>query len=194
MEKTKGKTAINATIIGLKLLLICAVIAAVIAFVYQLTIEKYEENLQRTKDQAISQIFGIEGARCEEVYTDAQSGAVVYLVFNEADPSFSAYCVETASAGFGGDVCVMVGYNDDRSIRGVSVVSMSETPGLGSKIGEAGYLRGYVGKKGELVPGRDVDVIAGATISSKALLVAVNQATDALEAKDANVTMGGAAE
>lgn len=192
MEKTKNNTALGSAIIGAKLLLICSVVAVVVAFVYQLTIAKYEENLQHTKDLAVAEIFGGTSVTCKEVYTDATTGAVVYQVTG-ADGVVAGYCVESLAPGFGGDIGVMVGYRLDTSILGVSVVSMSETPGLGSKIGDAEYLKNYAGDKGELELGRDVDAISGATISSRALLDAVNRATDAFEDYRTETVLGGVA-
>ncbi len=191
MENVKKKSsALDGAIVGGKLLLICAIVAAIMALIYQLTLPKYEENLQETKNAAVSEIFGMEGLRCEEIYTDGESGAVVYSVYKD---TLVGYCVESAAPGFGGDLSVMVGYLPEGSILGVSVVAMSETPGLGSKVGEAAYLEGYRGNRGELTLGEDVDAVSGATISSKALLSAVNQATEAM--KEAVImTIGGEAQ
>ena len=49
MEKTKNNKVLGIAVIGLKLLLICAVIAGIVSFVYDLTLEKYEANIQETK-------------------------------------------------------------------------------------------------------------------------------------------------
>lgn len=193
MEKTKGSTAVKNAVVGFKLLLICAIVAAVVAFVYQLTLSKYQENLQQTKNLAVAEIFGREGARCEELYTDPESGTVVYCVYYGEDAVVDGYCVEAAAPGFGGDVSVMVGYREDRSILGVSVISMSETPGLGSKVGEKSFLEQYQGKMGNLELGSDVDAISGATVSSGAMTDAVNLATKALESA-VSATLGGEAQ
>lgn len=192
MEKKKNSTTMQSAIIGAKLLLICFIVAVVLAFVYHLTIAKYEENLQHTKDLAVAEIFGGSSLSCKEVYTDAETGAVVYQVTG-ADGVVAGYCVESLAPGFGGDIGVMVGYRLDTSILGVSIVSMSETPGLGSKIGDAEYLKNYVGDRGELELGRDVDAISGATISSRALLDAVNRANDALDGYRTEIALGGVA-
>lgn len=182
MDKTKKQLhpAWNAILIGVKLLIICAVVAAVVSGVNTLTAEKYEENLNEQKRLAIVEIFGDDvtfGAL--ELAPDADK-TVIYEI--KAGNALIGYCVEVSSAGFGGDIHLTVGYNADRSVRGVSIVSMSETPGLGTKVNDAMYLNGqYVGKRGELVLDEDVDAVSGATVSSKAVLAGVNRATAALE-------------
>ena len=177
MEKTKKNAVLEGTLIGIKLLLICAIVAAVVAFVYELTLEKANENINRTKSEAVGAIYQLDGLTLEEKSkTDA---AVIYLVSN-AEKTPVGYCAEVKSAGFGGDLLVMVGYDLNAQILGVKIVEMSETPGLGSKVGEADYLSQYTGKSGELTLNEDVDAVSGATISSKALLSGVNTATKAL--------------
>ena len=92
------------------------------------------------------------------------------------------YCIEVAPSGFGGEISMMVGFEADRRIKGVSIVSLNETPGLGAKVKDSGYLSQYIGKEGALVLKQDVDAIAGATISSRAVLDGVNRATEILNA------------
>ena len=182
MDKTKKQIhpAWNALLIGIKLLIICAVVAAVVSGVNKLTAEKYQENLNEQKRLAIVEIFG-DGVTFEAINAaPGTDGAVIYQI--KSGNALIGYCVEVASAGFGGDINLTVGYNADRSIRGVSIVSMSETPGLGTKVNDAMYLNGqYVGKRGELVMGEGVDAVSGATVSSKAVLAGVNRATAALK-------------
>ena len=177
MEKTKKNAVLEGALIGLKLLLICAIVAAVVAFVYELTLEKANENINRTKAEAVGAIFQMEAPVLEEKSKTDET--VIYLVFN-AEKSPIGYCAEVKSAGFGGDLLVMVGYDLNAQIMGVEIVEMSETPGLGSKVGEVDYLSQYTGKSGELILNEDVDAVSGATISSKALLSGVNAATQAL--------------
>ena len=63
----------------------------------------------------------------------------------------------------------------------MTIVSLSETAGLGSRVNDAAYLAQYIGKGGSLVFKTDIDGITGATISSKAVLAGVNMAMTALE-------------
>ena len=174
MEKTKNNTFLNVAVIGLKLLLICAVIAGIVSFVYDLTLERYEANIQETKNKAIGQIFGKEGLDCEEVatgvYTVKENGVLI------------GYCVEAAGKGFGGDIQLMVGYTADEKIIAVEIIGHSETPGVGDKVKNPDYLANYAGQSGELAIDTDVDKIAGASVSSRGVMAGVNAATKALQA------------
>lgn len=188
MAEAKQKSMVwSALFIGLKLLLICAIVAGVIAGVNKFTDEKYQENMRVQKEQAIKQIFG-ESATSEEIaLAPGTTGAVIYAV-KEGD-TLLGYCVEVASAGFGGDINLSIGYNPDRTIKRVYIVPpLNETPGIGSKVQEdASYLPDqYEGQTGILAMGEDVDAIAGATITSTAVLDGVNHATQAL-----NAALGG---
>ncbi len=176
-------------VIGLKLLLVCAVVAAVVSGVYLLTDARYRSNIRLQKEKAIREIFDPEGSlaamRVQELPFDGEETA--YAVYD--GDRLVGYCVETVSSGFGGDMALTVGFHTDGSIKGVSIVSMSETPGLGSRVGEDNYLDSYIGKSGSLAFGEGVDAISGATISSRAVLNGVNRAVEVLEC-----VKGGAAQ
>ncbi len=192
MEKTKKQVhpAVKAIVIGLKLLLISALIAAIIAFVYAVTLEKYNENVTEQKRQAMRAIFDSETLTYVYV-VEAPDGGTPYTVYTVSDNgAVIGYCVQLASAGFGGDVSLMVGYRADGSILGVQVVSHSETPGLGARVEEETYLSQYNGKTGGLKLGQEVDAISGATISSRAVLEGVNKATRIVKSY---IEKGGAA-
>jgi electron transport complex protein RnfG len=176
-------------VIGLKLLVICAVVAAVVSGVYLLTDARYQSNIRLQKEKAIREIFDPAGSlaamRVQALPFDGEE--TVYAIYD--GDTLVGYCVETVFSGFGGDMALTVGFHVDESIKGVSIVSMSETPGLGSKVGEGNYLDSYDGKSGSLVLGEDVDAISGATISSRAVLDGVNRAAEVLK-----LVKGGAAQ
>ena len=90
--------------------------------------------------------------------------------------------MQVAPGGFDGEVTMMVGISDG-AITGISVISHTETPGLGAVAaaqnakGEA--FRGqFVGKTGVLVVGDQIDAMSGATITSNAVVTGVNAALD----------------
>lgn len=180
MEQAKKQSAaVQFALVGLKLLLICAIVAGVISFVYSLTYEQYGQNIRESKSRAVGEIFGLSSPVCEELTGDGVSDTVYRVLENGA---LVGYCVEVKSVGFGGDIEMTVGYAPDGKILGVSIVSLSETPGLGARISESAFLSQYEGKQGTLTLGEDVDAISGATISSRAVTEGVNRATECLNA------------
>lgn len=174
----KSNPTLQFLLIGLKLLLICAIVAGVVSFVYSLTAEQYEKNIQETKSRAVGEIFGLAAPVCEELTAEGIE-ETVYKVFDNG--ALIGYCVEVKSAGFGGDIEMMVGYTADCKILGVSIIAMSETPGLGAKVSETTFLSQYAGGGDQLELGVDVDAISGATISSRAVTDGVNKASHSLQ-------------
>lgn len=155
------------------LVVICALVALVVSFVHAMTADIIAAAAEREKQAAIMRIFG-EGVEASQI--DPLEGiAALYAVEDEG------YCVNLAAGGFGGNIEMMVGVNTDGSLRGVEIVSLSETPGLGSKVKDAGYLEQYVGQRGTLTLGGEISAISGATISSRAVLKGVNDALLALQ-------------
>jgi electron transport complex protein RnfG len=80
---------------------------------------------------------------------------------------------------------MMVATQPSGEMLGVKIVSMSETPGLGSRVGADEHLSQYqgdfwYGHDKDLTLGEDIDAISGATISSRAVNEGVNRALEAL--------------
>ncbi len=88
------------------------------------------------------------------------------------------FAIQVAPRGYGGTVKMMVGIDLSGKITGVSVISHTETPGIGTKIKNTDWLQQFIGKTKGLKYGAGVDAISGATISSKAVLAGINEALD----------------
>ena len=80
---------------------------------------------------------------------------------------------------------LLVAMNPDGSVKAVSVVSVSDTPGLGTKVQDSDFLAQFSGKTGQLTlvknqPKADdeVQAVTGATYSSTGVTEAVNIAVD----------------
>lgn len=91
----------------------------------------------------------------------------------------TGWVIQASAKGFAGQVPVIVGLDADGAIVGVSFPENSETAGYGAQLYEEGNEKAaalaasLVGKSGEVAIG-DVDAISGATVSSKAVVEAVN--------------------
>ena len=93
------------------------------------------------------------------------------------------YAVESfTSKGFSGTINIMVGFDIDGNIIGTSVLSHSETPGLGAKMTEPAFYTQFIGKNPASFrlavrkDGGDVDAITASTITSRAYCDAVDRA------------------
>lgn len=105
----------------------------------------------------------------------------IYTVFT--GEAVAGYAYLAKGKGYGGYIDILVALEDETTIRGISIVRHSETPGLGAKITENEYRDQYIGLDIDDAvleyDGGQVDAITGATISSKAVADAVR--TTAIE-------------
>ena len=187
-EIKKESSALYFLRIGGTLLLICAIVALVLSFVNTVTQEKIAQNETEQKRTAMVERFGsdkIEYTELDRLESDGERVEAVYRVAE--DGSTVGYSVLVLSPGFGGDVQLMVAVTADKTVIGVKIVSMSETPGLGTRVDDADYLSQYAGVTAGL-SASEVDMISGATKSSKAVL---NGVVDALAALDGHLGSGG---
>ena len=107
--------------------------------------------------------------------------------------------VEASANGFGGALTVLVGFDTEGNIIDYSLLSHTETPGLGSKAadwfkkGAKGDITGKnPGEKTLSVTkdGGEIDAITASTITSRAFLQAVNNAYAAYMNKQVDGTSG----
>lgn len=84
--------------------------------------------------------------------------------------------------GFGGDLAVLVGFDEKGNIKGYTILESHETPGLGQKAGDwfqasgKGNIIGMNPDKNHMTVSKDggeVDAITASTITSRAFLRAV---------------------
>ncbi|MEZ7872409.1 MAG: FMN-binding protein, partial [Eubacteriales bacterium] len=87
----------------------------------------------------------------------------------------------SSSKGYGGPVAVTIWLNDDDTIAAMTIgdADFAETQGFGSRAQEPEFINSFIGKKVPLADG-DVDVLAGATVTSEAVIKAVNKAAEKL--------------
>ena len=149
------------------LTLICTCVALLLAVVNSITADKIAENAANEQQKAILAIFP-EGDETTEYINEA--GDTAYIVYRDGAPI--GYCVNSAGSGFGGDVNVMVGMDLTGAVCGLKIVSMSETPGIGTKVQSDSFLSQFVGQSGSA----EADIISGATFSSRAVSEAVDKA------------------
>lgn len=101
-----------------------------------------------------------------------------------AGGSVVGHVVQVTRQGRNGPVQVTVGLDLNRTLTGISVggEGFAETSDLGGKAAEPAFTGQFVGKTAPLALGQDVDVISGATITSSAVVDAVNAAAELAQA------------
>ena len=75
------------------------------------------------------------------------------------------------------DISILVGLSDETTVKGIKIVSQTETPGLGSRISEPFFTDQFAGVDINDIAlsrnGGKIDAITGSTISSSAVVEAV---------------------
>ena len=117
------------------------------------------------------------------------SGALSITAGYGGEGQLLGYCVEVQSQGFGGPITMTVGVDLNGTVTGVAIDNHSETGRVGTIAMTPEALARYVGRSGTLRTSGDnsVDVVAGATATSKAITAGVNRALNIV----ANLDMGG---
>ena len=159
---------------------VCLVCAALLGFVYVVTDEPIKAAAAAEAQASIAKVLPEGGSISEEFSSEAE-GILGYFVQTSADGETTAYAVKTVTGGVGGPVTLMVGVLPDGTVFNTSVLSHSETPGLGAKCTEekSAFREQWKGFKGVLSvkkDGGDVDAITASTITSRAYTKAVAQA------------------
>ncbi len=156
------------------LVAICLVVAFLLAFTNDKTAPVIAENAaieaEQTRQQVMSGATGFEEVDCDVQALGIDSA------FRET--SGLGYVISATSKGYGGDVTVTVGIDNDGNIVGMQANVSSETTGIGSKAGERAYIENFIGRSGNV---DDVDTITNATYSSTAVKTCVNAALGAFE-------------
>jgi len=138
-----------------------------------ITKDKIEEQKEQQIQSMLKEMFPSmsEYTFEDDIYTIYSDGAGV------------GYAFLAVGKGYGGDIKILVGLEDETTIKGITIISQSETPGLGSRIAEGFFAGKFAGLNiGEVALKRDggqIDAITGATISSGAVVDAVR--TTAME-------------
>lgn len=196
------------------LFLITLISGAALGLVYEVTKEPIAQQEQKAKNEAYQNVF--EAAEdftelTEEAYSsDALTAFVKENGFDASidgvaqalsgDGSVLGYVITvTDHEGYGGDIQFTMGVADDGTLNGISLLSISETAGLGMRAGEV-LVPQFAGKQVEkfsytktgAASDDQIDAISGATITTNAVVNGVNAGLLCFQ-KKLNMTEGGAA-
>ena len=173
------------------LLVITAVSGGVLGLVYGMTKDAIAEVDMKKNQAAIQAVLPLEGEITYKADTlKTEDGIFPCNLAFDANGNFQGAAVKTSEGGFGGKIDMMVGFLADGTIKGTSVLSHAETPGLGANM-TGKFKDQFVDKNPASYKltvtkdGGDVDAITAATITSRAFSKAVDKAYKAFEANKA---------
>ena len=175
------------------LTIISLVVAALLGLVNSITADKIAAIDAENTKIAMSAVApeGSEFGDKMEVTDDmvaaaaTQSGKILELYPVTNGGAEAGYVMKISASGSQGTIVMMVGVDANKAITGISVVSHSETSGIGTKVVEnkpnsAGVpvLDQFVGLSGagSLVVGSNITAISGATVSTKGITMGANAA------------------
>ena len=194
MAKKKESTLINMLV---ALLVIAAVSGGVLGLVYGVTKDAIAEVDQKKNEAAIKAVLPLDNVTYKaDTLKYNYEGVDLTFPCNlayDANGNFQGAAVKTSESGFGGKIDMMVGFLADGTIKGTSVLSHAETPGLGANM-TGKFKDQFVDKNPadfKLIvkkDGGDVDAITAATITSRAFSKAVDKAYKAFMANKAQFT------
>lgn len=181
-------TIVKDTLILLAITLIAGLL---LGQVYSITKDPIAAQAEKAKQEAYAKVYP-GGAFASD---DALNAALENFAADDKDAKITevmsandgeGFVFSCQASGYGGAVQLAVGVKSDLTVTGLSVLSMSETPGLGAKCQEASFQEQFAGIQSEKITiNQEFQQISGATITSSAVMRAVN-ATLKFAAENAN--------
>lgn len=177
------------------LLAICVVVTLALSSTNLLTRGPIAKITAENNKKAMQKVLEAESYTEQTLTVDGED--YTYNVAANGEETVG-YIFISAAKGYGGNVSVMTAINPDGSVKAVEILDVSnETPGLGQNATKPGFYEQFIGKSGEtsvvkngaIAENGEVDALTGATITSKAVSNAVNEAISL--AKNIISTEGG---
>ncbi len=194
MEKLKS----SLTNMLLVLTSIAVIAGGALAMVNSVTAPQIEKINAENLAAGIKEVMGSDDINVADPETI--DGFESYKV-TDAQGNSLGCAVTSSTNGFGGELKVLVGFDNEGTILGYTVLQTAETPGLGAKA--ADWFQ--KGAKGDIIgknPGQcnftvskdggDIDAITASTITSRAFLLAVKNAYDKIIAGKDGATSASA--
>ena len=187
---------------------VAVVMGGILALVNHLTEGPIAQQKEKTLADGIKAVMVCDDLVVTKTDTvkqnDAKGKELTYIIYQTQDKAGKdlGAAVESTTGGFGGALKVLVGFDADGKILGYTLLEHAETPGLGAKAdkwfqkGEKGDIIGKVPAEPLTVSkdGGQVDAITASTITSRAFLLAVNNAYNAYKATPAADAETGASK
>lgn len=170
---------------SLILLLVCAFITGALAYVNGVTEPIINENNRIAEQESFINVYSdadnfLEAKAADELNAEGIVAGenIEKLYIAQKDGQSVGYVVAVSSRGYGGKIKILVGIDYDLNIKGVSLTSHSETPGLGAKASDSKFTDQFLGKapqkeynvvKRVANDENEIQAVTAATVTSKAV-------------------------
>jgi len=176
---------------ALRLFIITAVAALLLAGTYLITVEPIAEQEAAAAEAARAEVLPaeiyahVDGAGLADNADFANINADEIYSAYDADGNFLGATIGVSAKGFNPGIMMTVGIDAEGNVTGISIMSHEETPGLGAKILNDDFRAQYAGKaadgglaviKSGTPADNEIQSISGATKSSKGVTDGVNLA------------------
>ncbi len=179
------------------LTLIAVIAGGILAYVNSVTAPQIEKINSDNLAAGIKAVMGggeVSVADPETKTAEISGKTKEFVVYAVSDASGNSLgnAVQTSENGFGGELKILVGFDPEGTILGYTVLQHAETPGLGAKAGlwfqkdgKGNIIGMNPGKNNFTVSkedGGEVDAITASTITSRAFLLAIQNAYNTIYA------------
>ena len=200
-DKPKQKMNVKGIVKAIAAIFVITVImGAALGAVYSITKKPIADAEEKAKQEAYAEVFP-DAAQIETFTEDEINLSDVNKVMAsrgygdntideisvvaDADGMFTGFIIlVTNHSGYGGDIQLAVGVSLDYSIKGIAFLTINETAGLGMEAQNKEFLDQFIGKqvlqysytKTGSTSDSEIDALSGATITTSAVVDAVNTA------------------
>lgn len=155
------------------LMVICAVTSGILGGVNAITADRIAAITAEKTAKAYAEVLPTEG---EYSPVAVEEPGIVAVAECE-----EGYVVEMTTAGAQSVISLVVGVDKENTVTGVSIINHGETPGLGALATDPEWRAQFVGQTAGMAlnkKGGDIESLAGATITSQAIVDAATKALD----------------
>lgn len=181
--------------------LITLFMGAALGTIYNITKDPIEKTEQKAKEEAYQEVYPLayDIVPYSETFGTDDEAVIEALNKKVQDNGFSSVTIDeimcassdyrpgyvflvTTSAGYGGDIQFAIGVTNKKEVTGIKFLKISETAGLGMEATKSEFIDQFIGKmvsefelhKGDASEFYQVDAVSGATITSTAVVDAIN--------------------
>jgi len=151
------------------LMMVCIVVSGLLAFANDITLPKIEEAQKEKLNTALNESFG----EADYKVINTKYDGITQIITDDKGRAIFDITVDGYAKG---GIQTLIGIDENGEICGISIVSIKETAGLGTRVQDEKYLNNYIGLSSPEFS--DDTLLTGATYSSKGMRNAVKTALD----------------